>query len=117
MEIKAKYESQQDIIERGSFKSRKVWVVTEDNPDYPQTIEIEVQQTKVDMFNGITPGAPVTLHLNLRGRRWTNPEGKTSVFNSLVCWKVEADASHVASSPSTPVKPAPEVDAIDDLPF
>ncbi len=119
MEIQAKFKSQQEIVERGNFKSRKVWVTTEDNPDYPQTIEIEVQQAKVDMFNNIAPGAPVTLHLNLRGREWTNPEGKTSVFNSLVCWKVEASGQ--AAQPAANMhndnfsKSTP--DEIESLPF
>lgn len=62
MELKAKFKSQQDIVERGEFSSRKVWVTTEDNPGYPQTIEIEVQQTKVNLFNNVAEGAPITLH-------------------------------------------------------
>lgn len=89
MEIKAKFKSQQDVIERSNFKSRKVWVITEDNPDYPQTIEVEVQQEKVDLFSNLQQGTPLTLHCNLRGREWTNTEGVTKVFNSIVCWKLD----------------------------
>lgn len=116
MEVKAKLEQLHDVVERGNFRSRKVWVTTEDNPQFPQTIEIELQQNKVDIMNGIAIGAQVILHLNLRGRKWTNPEGgKVSVFNSLVCWKVVADGSEQPSVDLGAGQEAPELEP--GLPF
>lgn len=91
MEIKCKFKQQNEIAERGSFRSRKVWVVTEENPDYPQTIEVEVSQDKVNLFDGYRQGQPMTLSINLRGREWTNDAGKTFVFNTLQCWKIVSD--------------------------
>ena len=93
MEIKCKFKQQNEIAERGSFRSRKVWVVTEENPDYPQTIEVEVSQDKVNLFDGYQQGQPMTLSINLRGREWTNDSGKTFVFNTLQCWKIVSDAN------------------------
>lgn len=113
MELKAKFKSQQAVVDRGNFKSRKVWVITEDNPQYPQTIEVEVQQDKVDMFSNLQEGTPLTLHCNLRGREWTKPEtGITSVFNSIIVWKIDGNPNPVGNVTS-PVKE----DAEDDLPF
>jgi len=119
MEIKAKLEQLHDVVERGNFRSRKVWVTTEDNPQFPQTIEIELQQNKVDIMNGISIGAPVVLHLNLRGRKWTSPENKTSVFNTLVCWKVVADGSVQPSSNIVEGQQAPDLvdESGEKLPF
>jgi len=91
MEIKCKFNLQQNVVERSNWKSRKVWVITEDNPDYPQTIEMEVSQDKIDLFSGLKQGQPITAFINLRGREWTNPQGEVKVFNTLSCWKVEAD--------------------------
>jgi single-strand DNA-binding protein len=90
MEIKAILKALQPIVERGDFKSRKVWLTVPDEK-YPQVIEVEVQQSKVDMFDNIAVGAPVLCHINLRGREWTDPQGVVKVFNSLVCWRVESD--------------------------
>ena len=95
MQLIGKLKKIGDVVERAEYKSRKIWITTEDNPKYPQTIEVEVSQAKVDMFNGISIGAPVTLSIDLRGREWTK-DGKTMVFNTLVCWKVEA--GHVAKT-------------------
>jgi hypothetical protein len=91
MEIKCKFKQQNDVVERGTFKSRKVWVIDDENADYPQTIEVEVAQDKVDLFNTCRPGQPLTVSINLRGREWTNPQDEVKVFNTLQCWKVVSD--------------------------
>ena len=109
MELVGKFKKKLEIVERGNFKSRKVWIVTEDNPQYPQTVELETQQDKVGMFDNVAEGAPVKCYINLRGREWTSPEGKTSVFNSLVCWKVEALPGSATQ--------APVEQGTSDLPF
>jgi hypothetical protein len=94
MEIKCKFKQQNDVVERGTFKSRKVWVIDDENADYPQTIEVEVAQDKVNLFNNFRPGQPLTLSINLRGREWTDPKTDvTKVFNTLQCWKVTSDVT------------------------
>ena len=123
MELKGILKQINPVVERGNFKSRKVWLTTEADSKYPQTIEVELQQDKVDLLASVAIGSDVNLHLNLRGNFWTNKEtGKESVFNSLVCWKVdgvaytkpaEAEAT-TAPMQRTEREPSP---AIDDLPF
>jgi hypothetical protein len=93
MEIKCKFKQQNDVVERGTFKSRKVWVIDDENADYPQTLEVEVAQDKVNLFNNFRPGQPLTVSINLRGREWTNPQGELKVFNTLQCWKVTSDVA------------------------
>jgi hypothetical protein len=116
MEIKCKFKSQQDIIERSNFKTRKVWVITEDNPDYPQTIEVEVTQEKVDIFSQFRQGQPITAHINIRGREWTNTHGEVKVFNTLQVWKIEA-VTLPAQEFATPKKKEKQVFTDSDLPF
>lgn len=91
MEIKGKLKQINPVIERQEFKSRKIWVTTEDNPQYPQTIELEVSGKSLDIFDGVSIDAPVVCHVNLRGREWTGTDGITKVFNTIQCWRVEAD--------------------------
>lgn len=117
MEITGKLKQLHPIVEKGTFKSRKVWVTTEDNPQYPQTIEVELQQAKVDMMNGVTVGAPVKLHINLRGREWTGTDNIPKVFNSLVCWKVEAAGATAAPVAQREGFEAPVIEDSSELPF
>lgn len=123
--IKAKFKRQLDVVERGNFKSRQVVVITDYSDQYPQTIQIEVQGDRVDIFNGATEGQEVVIHCNLRGREWTNPdttknpEQKPAVFNSIVCWKVEGIGAGAAPAPSQQqaATPAAPTAAGGSLPF
>jgi len=108
MEIKCKFKQQNDVVERGTFKSRKVWVITEDDTKYPQTIEVEVAQDKVDLFNTCRPGQPLTVSINLRGREWTNPQDEVKVFNTLQCWKVISDVPDQQEEEAPVTKVAPK---------
>lgn len=93
MEIKGKLKAIQPIIERSNFKSRRVWLTTEENSQYPQTIEIELAQDKVNLFDDIAIGFEVTASCNLRGREWVDKEGVTKVFNTITCWKINPSSS------------------------
>lgn len=109
MELKCKFKQQNDVVERGTFKSRKVWVIDDENADYPQTIEVEVAQDKVNLFNDCRPGQPLTLSINLRGREWTNPQGEVKVFNTLQCWKMVSDVVDQQEEEEAPtMKAAPK---------
>jgi hypothetical protein len=109
MEIKCKFKQQNDVVERGTFKSRKVWVIDDENADYPQTLEVEVAQDKVNLFNNFRPGQPLTVSINLRGREWTNPQGEVKVFNTLQCWKVTSDVTDQQEEEEAPtMKAAPK---------
>jgi hypothetical protein len=109
MELKCKFKQQNDVVERGTFKSRKVWVIDDENADYPQTLEVEVAQDKVNLFNNFRPGQPLTVSINLRGREWTNPQGEVKVFNTLQCWKVTSDVTDQQEEEDAPtMKAAPK---------
>jgi len=124
MELKATVKKVLSTVDRGTFKSRKVWLVVDEDLKYPQTIEVELQQDKCELFK-VTEGSTITAHLNLRGNEWTKKEtGITYVFNSLVCWKwdvlvaaQEASFAEIAQAQSVaPSLPVAEYDP-KDLPF
>ena len=89
MELKGILKQLNPVVERGNYQSRRVWLTTEPESQYPQTVEIELGKDKIDLLNNTQVGAEINCHINLRGREWTSPEGKTSVFNTLSCWKVD----------------------------
>jgi hypothetical protein len=68
--------------------------------------------------------------MNLKGRKWTDPQGNIKYFNSLQAWRIQAAGNEAASpAPSaqkstTPASSAPkqeifsaEDDSEEDLPF
>lgn len=107
-----------------SFKKRDLIVLVSENPQYPEYIKVEATQDKVTLFDNLNPGDGVTVDFNLRGRPWTNKEGVTSYFNSLVAWKLAKTGVNTPSeSPSASQPAMPPVDISftgdddDDLPF
>ena len=85
-----------EMVEKGTFSSRKVWVEIDQDQQYKQTLEVEVSQGKVNLFQPVPIGAEVVCEINLRGRRWTNKEtGVESCYNTLSCWKASVNGKPV----------------------
>ena len=84
--------------------------------EYPQVLKLQANKEKAEnliKFNKV--GDVVDVSINLRGREWTNPEGKVVVFNTIEAWKV-----FKSEGVETPAfEPAPDVkeDDNDGLPF
>lgn len=97
------------IVERGNFKSRKLWLTTTET--YPQTLEVECAGNKIDLFNGLSVGQSITIDINLRGRKWQPDGGEAKVFVTLSAWRVDAGQMTLA----TPTNGAD--DANSPLPF
>ena len=119
MEIKGNLKQVHPIVTRGekNFESRKVWIDTDTDGKYPQVIEMQASGEKIGMFDGVSVGAPVNCHINLRGRKWTGADGVTKVFNTLECWRVEAAGSSQELAPAVSNMAAPVLPDTGDLPF
>jgi hypothetical protein len=124
MEIRGKVHeigATQQVTE--SFKKRDIIVAYAENPQFVEYIRFEATQDRTSIFDGLTVGEEIEVSFNLRGRPWTNKDGVTTYFNSLVAWRVTKLANTAASAPAPGYAemPAP-VDLSgsnddDDLPF
>ena len=93
------------------FKKREVWVETDRESNYPQTLNIQLSQDNADKFN-LQEGQEAELEINLRGRIWTGNDGIEKCFNSIECWKWEA----LGVAQAQPQQ-APTEEGEDNLPF
>ena len=97
------------------FQKREI-VVTDNSSQYPQDILLQLTQDRVNLADNIKAGDQVTVSFNLRGREWTNKEGKVMYFNSLDAWKIEN-----AAAATPPPMQEPPIESVaggdDDLPF
>lgn len=106
-----------------TFKKRDLIVAYAENPQFVEYIRFEATNDRVSNFDNLNVGDEVEVSFNLRGRTWTNKDGVTTYFNSLVAWRV-TKLGNDAPAPSAPGyadMPAP-VDLSgssddDDLPF
>lgn len=108
------------------FQKREMVLLTEEQ--YPQPINIEFVQDKVDLLNNCSEGEKVKVSINIRGREWTSPQNEVKYFNSIVGWKMEkiADGGSFEPTQASPgmQQAAPQTaktnvfeEEDDDLPF
>ncbi len=94
------------------FKKRKFWVETDLDSQWPQVIEFELVQDKVDVIDKYKAGDMLRVGFNLRGRKYTSKKtGQEGVINSLNAWFVDK------SKASAPTSTATSKDDESDLPF
>lgn len=99
-----------------SEKFKKREIVLEDNGTYPQTICFQLAQDKCELANPLIIGQMATVHYNLRGKSWTNPQGEVKYFNTLDVWKIEANVT--GNHPTDAPKPVQASNSNDeDLPY
>lgn len=96
-----------------SFRKRNFVVEYIENPQYPEYVSFELVQDKCDLLDGFTTGEEITVHFNLRGRKWTNPEGVVRYFNSLQAWRLEKGSKFTNGGENG----HGAFDLEDDLPF
>ena len=107
------------------FQKRELVLLTQEQ--YPQPINIEFLQDKINLLDTVSEGENVKIGINIRGREWTSPQGEVKYFNSITGWRIEKVTEFSAQEPTVaaPQKqatPAPSnenpfEDEDDDLPF
>lgn len=124
MEIRGKVHEIGEVQQvTDSFKKRDVVIEYAENPQFVEYIKFESHQDRVNIFDDIYIGDDVEVSFNMRGRPWTNKEGVTTYFNSLVVWRVTklSSAPQAAPAPSQTDMPSVDISSSgaydDDLPF
>ena len=110
------------------FQKREMVLLTEEQ--YPQPINIEFLQDKINLLDSVSEGEKVKVGINIRGREWVSPQGETKYFNSITGWRIEkvaeggfANEPIHASNSGVPAQSAASNtnvfadDEDDDLPF
>ena len=105
----------QEIGTKG-FKKREL-VITVPDEKYPQHILVEFIQDKTALLDDVIVGQNITVHININGREWINPQGEAKYFNAIQGWKIEVDPK--SQIPQAPFEAVAELNAKtpNDLPF
>ncbi len=72
-------------------KTRKKSVILSTEDKYPQTLEIEFLNDKINLLDNakLDVGEKVEIGINIRGREWTSPKNEIKYFTSLNGWKID----------------------------
>lgn len=104
-----------------TFKKREFVLEFAENPQYPEFIKFELIQSNCEQIDSINVGDDVSVNFNLKGRKWTDPNGQVKYFNSLQAWRVDKK-SNAPDNGDAPPPPDTEwmkedFSKDDDLPF
>ena len=121
MNISGKIIEISDIVQiKETFQKREFVVEYANNPKYPEFIKFEAVQDKCALLDEFQVGQEVSVEFDLRGRKWTDREGKVKYFNSLQAWRLAPAGKEAAGGGELPQ----EMDKTDygaessgDMPF
>ncbi len=89
------------------FKKRE-FILEAGTPEYPEYIKMEFTQDKTGILDNYRINDPVEVSFNLKGRKWTDPQGVDKWFNTIQAWRISS-AGETAGTNGVPVE--------DDMPF
>lgn len=109
------------IFDTQTFPSgftKREFVVTTGDANYPQDIKFEIIKDKCSWLDKFEPGQDVTVHFDIRGNEY-----KDRYYVNLNCWKI-LDAKGAGDDPSASsasangeAEPSPDELVNDDIPF
>lgn len=123
MDIKGKVHEVGEVITvSDKFKKRELVVEYAENPTYPEYVKLEAVQDKVNLFDTVKVGDQVEVFFNLRGRPWTDKNGKTQYFNTLSVWRLNVLGAAGTAAPVPEFAPPADIASDpgsddNDLPF
>jgi hypothetical protein len=91
--------------------SKRAFVITTKG-EYPQLIQMELQNARTGTMDGFNVGDEIDCEFDLRGRAWTSPSGEVKYFNTIVCSRI----SFIARSPQPAAIAGPSSDD-SEIPF
>lgn len=113
------------IFDTQTFPSgftKREFVVTTGDENYPQDLKFEIIKDKCSWLDKFEAGQDVTVHFDIRGN-----EFKDKYYVNLNCWKIlggEGSGSGSSNAPaqssaneSSQVEPSPDDLVNDDIPF
>ncbi|MGJ8676614.1 MAG: DUF3127 domain-containing protein [Akkermansiaceae bacterium] len=104
--------------------SKREFVVTVGDNDYPQDIKYEIMKDKCALLDKFEVGQEVTVSFDIRGNEY-----KEKYYVNLNCWKITSNqtsggtSTKAASAPisttnaSSEAEPSPDELMNDDIPF
>lgn len=110
-----------EIFDTQTFPSgftKREFVITTKDENYPQDIKFELVKDKCALLDGYSKGSEVTVNFDIRGN-----EFKGKYYVNLNCWKLKAgggggdDSDPRDFSASSQGEPSAEELADDDIPF
>ncbi|MEQ9423159.1 MAG: DUF3127 domain-containing protein [Cyclobacteriaceae bacterium] len=110
MNIKGKLIEKFDTVKvTDTFQKREFVIEYAENPMYPEFVKFEMIQDRCALVDPFNVGDEIEVNFNLKGRKWTDPQGEVKYFNSLQAWRIDpvqgATMEQAAPAPTSTKSP------------
>ena len=92
--------------------TKREMVITVEDGNYPQDINLEFLQDKVSLLDNVSEGQEIKVFFDIRGR-----EHNGRYYNNLVGWKIEGKKDATGVRPPLPDNSEAVSEIDDDIPF
>lgn len=109
VKLRGKFLGASEIKEVGTkgTKFRSFWVDVSDNPQYPNTPEVQLMNDKCTLVDKLTKGVEIEVSGRLKGRKAVDKEGNDVVYTNVEAWSIQViQRTSAAFVGNTPVEPA-----------
>lgn len=123
MNIKGILKRKGEVVQVNDNYSKRDFVVTIDHDkQYPQTVQFQLSQAKINLLDGIPLGSEIDVSFNLKGREYQDKQtGEPKVFTIIEAWSVKVISKTNAQAPNLPQQENLSSDTFhnsdSDLPF
>ena len=86
MELSGKLVEKMDVVvinERFRRRDFVIEIVNPRNPQYSDVIQFQLSNDNCERIDGFQIGDEIQVTFDIRGRKWTSPEGRVAYFNTL----------------------------------
>ena len=92
VKLRGKYLGATQIKEVGTngTKIRQFYVDISDNPEYPNTPEMQLINDKCTLVEHLTLGQEIEVFARLKGRKVVDKDGVERVYTNVEAWKINA---------------------------
>lgn len=81
-------------------------VIHEYHPQYPQFISLQLAQNQIEHASKWRVGVETEIKANVRGRKWTNPQGEDKYFNTIEAYYVRQEQGAKSNNAMESARPA-----------
>ena len=110
------YEIGEEFQITESFKKREFVLEHTEKSLYTEYIKFEMTNDRCELLNNFKVGDEVEVGFNIKGRKWTDQEGKTKYFVTLQAWRI-SEYTGERKNESAPSPEPEQLEEEDDLPF
>lgn len=106
VKLRGKFLAASEIKEVGAngTKIRQFWIDVSENPEYPNTPELQLINDKCVLVDNLKKGDEIEVSGRLKGRRAVDREGTERVYTNIDAWrimKIDRNSAAFANSATT----------------